>query len=72
MDGECTFAPELGVHDCCVQHDYDYADQMDRKLADRKFFICCSRKSVVVAVVYYIAVRMLGWVAYNKYRRELS
>ena len=73
----CSFAPDFNFRDCCVQHDYDYAEhyresEAKRKEIDSEFHLCIKcRAGVVLAWIYWAAVRAFGWVPYwVRARRE--
>lgn len=69
----CTMAPDFNFVQCCVAHDYNYADQMDRKEADLRFLSCIiSKGHPVLAYIYYFAVRLFGWYFYNKLKKAMG
>ncbi len=74
----CSFALNLNFRECCVQHDYDYAEhhresEKKRSELDKKLRICIKcRGWFLVAWLYYAAIRVFGWIPYwIKERRKL-
>ena len=72
MDEECTIVPEFNVHHCCLQHDYDYADQIGRWKADWRMLECGCRVNKTVAITYFIGVKLFGWWPYYKYTIQIK
>lgn len=76
----CSFAPDFNFRDCCVQHDYDYAEyhresEEKRAKIDSDLHLCIKcRAGAVLACIYWAAVRAFGWVPYwiNKRRKRLT
>lgn len=73
----CSFAPDFNFRDCCVQHDYDYAEhhrESEEKRAeiDNEMRLCIKcRAGAIVAWIYWAGVRAFGWWPYwCKERRE--
>lgn len=66
----CTCAPDLDVADCCRAHDRAYEQQLvSRADADRELRACIARSRPVVAWIYWLGVRLGGWVAWRRSRR---
>jgi len=73
----CTNAPNGGFNHCCIQHDAYYHDgSVSRLEADNKMFTCIKNEGkdniinktwhVLVASVYWVAVRLFGRGYYKK------
>lgn len=65
----CSFVPDLDLSICCKIHDIQYrkSSQMSRFEADRNFKKCMIEHGrPVVGWVYYVGVRLLGWLFYHK------
>ena len=73
----------LDMRRCCQGHDggYENPGRLSRKAIDKMFLVCLLKKIaihepkyrrtlVTVAYTYYWAVRVGGWVAWNKCRRN--
>lgn len=62
----CTMAPDLNFRGCCEQHDMYYStDVINRWEADKLLRLCIKSKGYpILSWVYWIAVRMFGWVPY--------
>jgi hypothetical protein len=60
----CTASPDAWWRDCCLEHDYIYANPdsgYTRKEADQMLKACMKRKGAILAPhVYYAAVRIFG------------
>lgn len=68
-DWECTNAPEGNWHDCCVRHDWDYSEGMNKWRADGRLAKCILKRGHPgVALVFWIAVTIGGWGPYEKHR----
>jgi len=68
-DYECTNFPEGNWHACCVQHDYDYAEGVNKWKADAKLAWCIvKKKRPLVALVVWIGVTIGGWEPYNEHK----
>jgi len=61
----CTMWPEGNWHECCVAHDYAYADGGPpgaRKEADKALRKCVETKHTkAMGLVMYLGVRAMGW-----------
>ncbi len=73
----CSGVPDFNFRDCCVQHDYDYAEhhresEANRTELDAKLRLCIGcRGHKVLAWMYWAGVRSFGWISYwVKERRE--
>lgn len=73
----CSGVPDFNFRDCCVQHDYDYAEhhresEGKRLELDKKLRLCIGcRGHKVLAWIYWVGVRAFGWISYwVKERRE--
>ncbi len=67
---KCSFVPDhsSGIHNCCDVHDKRYSSGiMKRVTADRKFRECITTTShPVIAWIYWVGVRLFGWIFYRK------
>lgn len=65
----CTCSPDFNFKEVCNVHDIDYnfgGTEKDRKRADIKLFKgILKKKNIVIAVIYYVAVRAFGWTGYK-------
>lgn len=75
----CTMAPDLVFKTCCEEHDMYYAlGGVTRREADKRLRLCIKSKGYpVLAWVYWIAVRLFGWIPYHfsksaKIRKEFN
>ena len=67
----CSGAPDFGFTKCCVEHDYYYRNPQEltgvsRQEADRRLRKCISDKAGAISWVYWGAVRLFGWIPWNK------
>lgn len=69
LDLECTGWPEGNWHNCCVQHDYAYADGHNKWKADFKLAVCVAKKGHPInALVMWVGVTVGGWSSYNEHK----
>lgn len=65
----CSFSPDFNFKEVCNTHDIDYnfgGTEKDRRKADIKLFKgILKKKNIVIAVIYYVAVRLYGWTGYR-------
>ena len=63
----CTASPDFNFTGCCEDHDFSYRNAaISRRQADRRLRACIRSKGwVLLPWVYWIAVRLFGWRAYN-------
>lgn len=73
----CSMAPDFNFRECCVEHDYEYAEhhresEENRKEIDKELKLCIGCKGhKVLAWIYWAMVRAFGWIPYwIKGRRE--
>jgi hypothetical protein len=70
-ENECTCAPEFNFAPCCGTHDLAYeagGDSNDRLIADQGLFNCIwSSGKPLMALIYYLAVRVFGWMFFTYY-----
>ena len=68
----CTLVPDHYFVYCCVQHDYDYADQEKTRFrADCDFLVCIIKAGYPWwGILYFVGVRLFGWRWWNKYRKK--
>ncbi len=69
----CSFAPDLNIRPCCNHHDYHYRNAtMSRATADRLLRQCIGQQGIgfyryrLLPWVYWLAVRLFGWLYYRK------
>lgn len=76
----CTGIPDLGLTDCCEQHDADYTPEscISRLKADHNLMCCVWKKAkttkeqdkkalyYVLSPILFIGVRLFGWPRYQK------
>ena len=68
-DMECTAFPEGNWHDCCVAHDYAYAEGENKWKADAKLTACVAKKGhPLVAAVIWMGCTLFAWKAYNDHK----
>ena len=73
-DLECTSWPEGDWQDCCIAHDYAYAEGVNKWKADFQLAVCVSKKGKLrlthlgIAVLMWIGVTIGGWKPYNNYK----
>lgn len=67
----CTLSPEGNWAVCCQRHDRRYVNKrLTRLQADKLLYRCISRKSnIFYGFAFFISVRLVGWVFYNKLNR---
>lgn len=65
--GNCTCFPDGTWTECCARHDRRYENKrLSRKQADLLLFRCVKKKSVIIATIMYIGVRLWGSKHYNE------
>ena len=68
----CTLWPEGAWHDCCVAHDYAYADSRTAKEkieADYRLWGCVSDRGYpITGFVMFVGVMTLGWIPWLRYQ----
>ena len=68
----CSGAPDFDFRQCCVEHDYYYRNPVERtgvsrSAADAKLRRCiAARGRPVLSWAYWVSVRALGWIPWNK------
>lgn len=68
-DYECTNFPEGNWHECCVAHDYAYAEGVNKWKADSTLALCIAKKKhPVVGLVVWLGVTIGGWKAYSDHK----
>lgn len=68
-DWQCTNAPEGNWHECCVRHDWDYAEGVNKWVADARLAKCILKKGHPgVAIAFWVAVTVAGWGPYEKHK----
>lgn len=71
-DKQCTMWPDGNWNQCCVQHDYDYADQNGRIKSDWKLAKCVWNSGAlgkINAPIMFTGLFFTGWINYNRYGR---
>ena len=74
----CTGAPDFSFKACCVEHEYYYRNPQEltgvsRSEADCRLRKCIAKKCGSVAWIYWGAVRLFGWIPWNKaYRAAID
>lgn len=82
-DLECTKWPDGDWHHCCVIHDYDYAEGVNKWKADGKLAWCVMKASyrrgtlpwlpilhIVNGLLMWLGVTLFGWKPWLSYRKE--
>lgn len=68
----CTGVPDFNFRKCCERHDRDYshASSLTRRQADLGLKACISQYTLtpIIPTVYYVGVRLFGWIFYKKKR----
>jgi len=64
----CTASPEGNWGHCCEAHDFHYSKMstVTRLQADIYLYECIKQRSIIVATIYFIGVRLFGWTKYDK------
>lgn len=66
----CSFAPDFDFRICCHEHDKIYTFQSEpRRVGDRRLRKCIKNEGhPILAWVYWVFVRIFGWIAWLKWR----
>lgn len=68
-DLECTAFPEGNWHECCVAHDWAYAEGMNKWVADSKLAWCVTKKKhPVIGFIMWFGATVGGWKAYKDHK----
>jgi hypothetical protein len=67
--------PNRRINFCCKKHDYDYGlggHCRSRLEADHRFFRCLKEhRNIFISIVYFIGVRLFGWLRWKKEKFKL-
>lgn len=68
----CSNSPDFNFKDCCKTHDFHYRNfDITRFEADKELLKCIKKKGwKVLPYVYYYAVRLFGWMSWNKNKNK--
>ena len=82
-DLECSKWPDGDWHHCCVIHDYDYAEGVNKWKADAKLAWCVMKASyrrgtlpwfpifhLCNGLLMWAGVTLFGWEAWLSYKKE--
>lgn len=76
MDMRCTLWPNGTWIDCCIGHDYDYADGgtlKDKIVADLKLGKCVKKKGhPVVGAVMFLGLSIFGYPWFRWYSKGIE
>lgn len=79
-DKQCTKWPDGDWHECCVKHDYDYAEGVNKFVADFRLAVCAVAASkrqgglpmfpiahLFNGLLMWVGVTLFGWKAWIEY-----